>query len=86
MILKKLNMICSAHHSRGNQVDHFNLSPYYIDKLITRHMTYRDRVIPLRSYGWVKAKGIYMLEVHGPEGLCIVNDFTYKLVEHDQSI
>lgn len=79
MILKRIHLICSAHHKRGDQVKEFNLSPFLFQKLTKFHIAYRNYTVNLISEGWFEVEGVYYLELNTSQGIVYVTDYIYTL-------
>lgn len=79
MIAILMNIICSAHKKRGEEVQEFNLSPHYYKKLKSKEFNYHGLIIPIVCEGWIKVKDYYYLELETTHGNLLTNQITYRL-------
>lgn len=77
---KTMQMICSAHHKRGEQVKEFNLSPLFFNKLKKKEFIYRNRLIPIISDSWQLIDYFYCRELKTSEGILYIKDLTYTIL------
>jgi hypothetical protein len=79
MIYKQMNMICSAHRKRGEEVVEFNLSPHYFSHFKKKTLLYNGREINIVSEGWIKVEKYYYRELQTSEGIILTTTITYKI-------
>jgi hypothetical protein len=80
MKTKRIHLICSAHHKRGEKVREFNLSPFLYNKTQKKTVRYRDYEVNLISKGWIDVDGVFYLELNTSEGILYITDYTYSLL------
>lgn len=71
-------MICSHHHSRGEKIKEFNISPRHM-KYFKSGMVYRNETIPVVSEGWERFGKLEVLSLQTNRGDLLIADFYYTL-------
>lgn len=84
-MLKRLLVICSAHHKRGEKIKYFNMSPPVyetVTKIKKENLfTYRDQVIPIVCEGWQSIEGVWFHPFTTTEGNIISIEMTYAIYD-----
>ena len=85
MIYNQMRMICSLHKKRGEEVQEFNLSPHFYEKMVKKVLIYNDKQIDLVCEGWLKIEKYFYIELKTAQGIIYTTNYIYKL-RNDNSI
>ena len=80
MIYKKLLMICSQHHTRGEKIKEFNIAPRHMKYFQSGGIVYRNEKIPIISEGWGRNGKIEILYLQTNRGDLIISDLYYTVL------